>query len=66
MLVFNALNSVDNPPTHRELRLVWVVVQKSILEIIQAIADNYDVPFIILVMAGSCIDQLNGYSSGSA
>ncbi|KAA6360325.1 MAG: hypothetical protein EZS28_044148, partial [Streblomastix strix] len=42
---FSALNSVDNPPAHRELRLVCIPVQVIILEIIQVIAGNYVLTF---------------------
>ncbi|KAA6371554.1 MAG: hypothetical protein EZS28_032921 [Streblomastix strix] len=49
VLVFSVLNSLDNPPAHRELLLVRVAVQASLLlapkELIQAIASNYVLAF---------------------
>ncbi|KAA6385397.1 MAG: hypothetical protein EZS28_019074, partial [Streblomastix strix] len=50
VIVFSVLNSLDNPPAHRELRLIRVAVQASVRltpkGLIQAIAGNYVLAFM--------------------
>ncbi|KAA6360030.1 MAG: hypothetical protein EZS28_044443, partial [Streblomastix strix] len=43
--VFGALNLLDNPPAHRELRLIRVAVQASLKLVPKGLADNYVLAF---------------------